>query len=220
MKKSFLVATLNFIFVQFCLAQILPAPILPKGWDRIYIRNVGSFDLPPTMEIQAGLYKKFNDDIYKIMEYDAPQLVAQPKGINEFGKEGLGQYARVMIQTNIASIGDFERLNMNVAQYSQAEISDLNVVYKQQIQESFTGTDVKIIEWYPMKLEKVNGLSCIHGSFIRQIKDNPLVMVHQYMFGNNDRLHTLTLSYRLSEIANWESDFVTILKSFRITNIR
>jgi hypothetical protein len=38
---------------------------LPTGWERIYIKNVGSFDLPPTMEVQKGKYKEFVDEIKK-----------------------------------------------------------------------------------------------------------------------------------------------------------
>jgi uncharacterized protein Usg len=90
----------------------------------------------------------------------------------------------------------------------------------QQTQQSFRGTGLKLVEWYPLKMEKINGMSCIHISYKRQLQDSPFVLVHTYIFHNNDRGHTFTLSYRLSEIEYWQSDFDAILKSFRITNIR
>jgi hypothetical protein len=192
----------------------------PNGWEKIYIKNVGSFDLPPTMEIQKGKYKEFIDEVKKIKGYDATQITAQQKGLNEFGKEGFEKYARVMVETTFGSAGDFEKLNFNIATYSQMDISELNSTYKQQIQQSFIGTGLKLIEWYPLKLEKVNGMSCIHISYKRQLQDKPFVLVHIYYFHNNDRMHSLTLSYRLSELDYWKSDYATILKSFRITNIR
>ena len=60
----------------------------PVGWERIYIKNIGYFDLPPTMEVQKGKYKEFIDELKQIKGYDATQLTAQQKGLNELGKEG------------------------------------------------------------------------------------------------------------------------------------
>jgi hypothetical protein len=220
MKKTSIILSVLLCAIQICIAQTLPLPSLQTGWERIYIKNVGRFDLPPTMEVQKGKYKEFVDEIKKIKGFDATQLTAQQKGLNEFGKEGFEKYARVMIETTFGSVGDFEKLNFNIATYTQSDISDLNTTYKQQIQQSFSGTGLKLIEWYPLKLEKINGMSCIHISYKRQLQDKPFVLVHIYYFHNNDRMHSLTLSYRLSEVDYWKSDYATILKSFRITNIR
>jgi hypothetical protein len=220
MKKLTSILTLLFCAVQLCFAQTLPPPTVPTGWERIYIKNVGSFDLPPTMEVQKGKYKEFVDEIKKIKGFDATQLTAQQKGLNEFSKEGFEKYARVMVETTFGSVGDFEKLNFNITQYTQADILDLSSTYKQQMQQSFLGTGLKLIEWYPLKIEKLNGMSCIHISYRRQLQDKPLVLVHMYIFHNNDRMHTFTLSYRLSEVDYWKSDYATILKSFRITNTR
>ena len=55
----------------------------PVGWERIYIKNIGYFDLPPTMEVQKGKYKEFIDELKQIKGYDATQLTAQQKGLNE-----------------------------------------------------------------------------------------------------------------------------------------
>lgn len=218
MKK---LAILFVVFMSsYCLAQTLPLPTLSTNWKRIYIKNVGSFDLPPTMEVQQGKYKEFVDEVKKIKGFDATQLTAQQKGLNEFGKEGFEKYARVMVETTFGSIGDFEKLNFNIATYTQTDINELNATYKQQMQQSFVGSGLKLIEWYPLKLEKINGMSCIHISYKRQLQDKPYVLVHIYYFHNNDRMHALTLSYRLSETDYWKSDYTTILKSFRITNIR
>jgi len=60
-----------------------------------------------------------------------------------------------MVETTFGSPGDFEKLNFNIAEYSQAEISELNSTYKQQFQQSFIGTGLKIVEWYPLKLEEL-----------------------------------------------------------------
>ncbi len=196
------------------------SPTTKVIWQRIYLKNVGYFDLPPTMEIQKGKYKEFADENRKIKGFDVPQIVAQQKGLNQFGKDSYEKYARVMLETTIGATGDFEKLNFNIETYTQSDIVQLNNTFKQQMQQSFRGTDLKLIEWYPLKVEKTNGMSCIHVSYKRQLQDKPYVLVHTYIFQNNDRKHTLTLSYRLLEAGYWKTDYSTILKSFRITNIK
>lgn len=218
-KRTFLLL-FSVLLIQPSFGQISSLPHLTTGWERIYVKNVGSFDLPPTMEVQKGKYKEFNDELRKIKGFDATQITAQQKGLNEFGKEGFEKYARIILETTFGATGDFENLNFNISEYTQADIAELNTIFKQQFQQSFYGTGLKLIEWYPLKLEKVNGMSCFHISYKRQLQDKPFVLVHIYYFHNNDRMHILTLSYRLSEADYWKADFATILKSFRITNIR
>jgi hypothetical protein len=218
MKKIFFILFAVNIASSLCCAQTFPLPTLPSGWERIYISNVGSFDLPSTMEIQAGKYKQAMNAYYKRMEYETPDLVAQQKKLNEYNKNAFEKYARVMIQTTIGKAGDYEKLNFNISAYGLSDITELNSTFKQQIKESFVGTGLVLVEWYPLKVEKVNGMSCIHISYTRRLQDNPLVLVHIFYFHNNDRMHTFTLSYRISEADYWKTDYATILKSFRITN--
>ena len=193
---------------------------LIKDWTRIYIKNLGNFDLPPSMEVQKGKYKEFIDEQRKIKGFDATQLTAQQKGLNKFQKKSFEKYARVIIETAFGTKGDFEKLNFNITSYTQADISELNLIYKQQIQQSFIGTGLKLIEWYPIKIKKINSMSCIHMSYKRQLQDKPFVLVNIYQFHNNDRMHTLILSYRVSESTEWKPTFENILKSYRITNIK
>jgi len=197
-----------------------PPLALKTGWNRIYIKDVGYFDLPPTMEVQKGKYKEFTDITRKIHGFDATPLTAQQKGLNELEKDGLERYARVMVESEIGRSGDYEKLNFNISEYTKADILELNTLFKHQIQQSISVFGIKLTEWHPLKVERINGMSCLHISYIRQLKQSPLVLVNMYHFYNNDRMHTLTLSYRLSESSYWQVDFAHILNSFRITNIR
>ncbi len=220
MKKIFVLLLFSIKLIQSSFGQATSPPPLLTGWKRIYIKNVGSFDLPPTMEIQNGKYKEFVDKQKKIEGFDASQLTAQQKGLNEFNKKGFEKYARVILETTFGSPGDYKKNNFNSTEFTQSEIAELNSFLKQRIKQDFVGSGLKLIEWYPLRVEKINGLSCIHASFVRQLQNKPYVLVHIYYFHNNDRLHNLTLSYRLSEADYWKADFAKILKSFRITNIR
>lgn len=220
MKKLILSCFFVFLLFEIGFPQRLTNSTLPNNWKRIYIKNVGNFDLPPTMEIQSGLYKEFSDESRKIRGYDAPTIIAQQKGLNDFGKEGFAKYSRVILETDIGTSGAYEKLNFDFSTIPQSEIAKLSNTYKEQYKQSFINTDFKIIEWFPLKIEKINGMSCIHICYKRQLSNNPLVIVNTYIFQNYDRMHTLTLSYRISETDYWKDDFALILKSFRITNIK
>ena len=211
-------------------AQVLTPPALKADWARVYIENVGSIDLPPTMEVQGGQYKEFSDDLLGSYGFKvSSQLIAQQKGLNEYkGPKGqyAGKYARVMVDTETGNYGDYDKLNFNIHEYKKSDIAELDKIYKQYIQQESVKASrsglgqMKLIEWYPLKFENINGMSCIHVSYTRQMNDNPLVLVHMYVFQNNDRVHNLTMSYRQSESDYWKNDFSHILNSFRITNIR
>lgn len=221
--KNKLILTLLSLLVCFVLKSQdlpLPAPILSAGWDRIYIKDVGYFDLPPTMEVQSGKYKEFVNQSKRVKGYDATELTAQQKGLNAFDESGFERYARVMLETNIGKLDDYEELDFDITDFDAEEITELSAVFKEEIINGFRGTGLKLIEWYPLKVEQINGMSCIHIAYKRQLKTNPFVLVNIYMFFNNDRTHTLTLSYREAESSYWKSDFNKILNSFRITNIR
>jgi hypothetical protein len=197
-----------------------PLPILKTGWSRVNIINVGSFDIPETMEVQKGKYKESMDATKRIKGYDVSQITIQQKGLNEYKKNSFERYARVIVKTDFGQKGEFEKINFNISQLTQTDIIQLNNTFKQNIKLGLESANLKLIEWSPIRIEKVNGMSCFHVIYKRQMQSKPIVLVHLFMFHNNDRLHTFTLSYRLSESDYWKNDFSTIIKSIRITNIR
>jgi hypothetical protein len=222
MKKSLFIVSvlLSISAISFAQSLPLPQPILKTGWTRVNIINVGFFDIPESMEVQKGKYKESMDATKRIKGYDVSQLTVQQKGLNDYKKNSFERYARVIVETDFGKKGEFERINFDISVLSQTDINQINNTFKQNIKLGLESANLKLIEWYPIKVEKVNGMSCIHVSYIRQLQDKPNVLVHMYMFQNNDRMHKFTLSYRLSESEYWKTNFATILKSIRITNIR
>lgn len=202
------------------LSQNQAAQSLLTGWERIYIRNVGFLDMPPNMEVQSGTYQEIMNSYYNRLEIDAPQLVFQQKGLNNNTSSSFQNYGRVLLETQIGSYGDFQPLSFNIATVTSTEISDLNWNFKQKTMSDLASIGHTLIEWYPLKVKKVNGMPCIHVSYKRQLGTNPVVLVNYYIFQNNDRMHSLTLSYRVSETALWKTNFDRILTSFRITNVK
>ena len=201
-------------------SQSQAAQPLLTGWERIFIRNVGFIDMPPNMEVQSGTYQEIMNSYYNRLEVDAPQLVFQQKGLNNNTSSSFQNYGRVLLETQIGSYGDFQPLSFNIATVTSSEISDLNWNFKQKTMSDLASIGHTLIEWYPLKVRKVNGMPCIHVSYKRQLGTNPVVLVNYYIFQNNDRMHSLTLSYRVSEMTLWKTNFDRILTSFRITNVK
>ncbi len=218
MKTLFLILVLFTAVNTFSQGQAAQA--LLTGWERIYIRNVGYIDMPPHMEVQAGTYQEIMNKYYNRLEVDAPQLVFQQKGLNSNTSSSFQTYGRVLVETQIGNYGDFQPLSFNIATVTAAEINELNLNFKQKTISDLASIGHSMIEWYPLKVKKVNGLPCMHVSYRRQLGTNPVVLVNYYIFQNNDRMHSLTLSYRVSESGIWKTDFDWILTSFRITNVK
>ena len=190
-----------------------------SSWERIYLKNVGHFDMPPTMEVLSGKYKVIVDEFKNIYGYDVNQLVIQQKGLNEFGQSASKKYARILFDIEIGNQGDLEKQNFNVNGITLSELTELGKTYKPSIEKSVEVTGSKLIEWFPVKAEKINSYSCLHISYKRQLNNRPQVMVNMYLFMNNDRQYILTMSYRINEEDYWKADLEKTLDSLVITNI-
>jgi uncharacterized protein Usg len=138
--------------------------------------------------------------------------------LNAYSSETFKHYVRVILETQVGKLGEFEKLNFNTSKITTAEINELNQFFKEKTTSDLNSIHQNIISWYPLKIEKINGMSCLHVSYQRRLNDNPIVLVNTYIFQNYDRIHSLTLSYRINETDIWKDDLDIILKSFRITN--
>ena len=213
MKKIIFALLSCVLFQNVGFTQKSP-PILEKDWKRIGIKDVGSFDLPPTMEIQKGKYKEDIDLLKGATTYITSNLeVISKKPI----KTEKGKHASVVIESTITSPGDYSQLNSSFNNISQKGIDDLNKITKESLSKN---SEAKIIEYYPLKIKQINGMYCMNYSYIRQVKNKPKEFVSVYCFHNNDRMHQINLYYDLSEANYWKTDFSKIIDSFRITNIR
>ena len=197
----------------------LPNEILKNGWDRIVFKNTGNIDIPPTLELQAGEYKKFVDSLRKTINIEATDLVFQQKELNTMSKEGFKKYARVMIDIIDGQNNEYEKINAPLSVYTAEFMKEFETAFKEQFIKESEKMNIKLTEWFPAKGEIVNGMNCLHVCYKRQLLDNPIVVVNLYMFPNYNQLIKLTLSHRIIEEDFWREDFKTVLKSFRITNI-
>ena len=194
-------------------------------FENYRIIEVGSISIPNNMEIQSGNYKKLSETYQKAMskkfgyEISDNRIVFQQKGLNNSEKQGLASYVRVILETEIGNFGDFDKLTNKLTATPQ-EISDISKECKSQIQQSFAGAGLKLITWNGISIVTINGRTALKISYLRQLNDKPYVVVDMYRFQNNDRLHSLTLSYRQLDEATWKPLLTKIANSFTITNVR
>lgn len=220
MKKILKAVLLILLFSVVCYSQTLTEVI-----QNYRLLNVGYISIPSNMEIQSGNYKKLLDSIQtgqsKPFSYEVSsnKVIFQQRGLNDLDKSSFGSYARVILETTINNIGDYEKITTKYTA-TQTELAELSKNLKLQVQQGFSGTQLKLISWYGVSIVTINGRTALKISYLRQLGDNPYVVVNNYRFQNNDRLHSLTLSYRQSDESNWKPLFTNILNSFTITNVR
>ncbi|NBL00337.1 MAG: hypothetical protein EOM50_20500 [Erysipelotrichia bacterium] len=196
------------------------------NWQTIVIPNICTFEIPNTMEIQAGTYKKISDKLAKeVLEINLNEssVVAQQKGLNEFGKEGFKNYSRIIVETEYGKLGDYEKINTRIVA-SKKELQVLDVTIKNDFLTEAEkmiskGMNMKLLSWKPVKIETINGISMIKSQYTRTMDDKPEVMVMIFLIQNNDRLHKVTISYRISEEKLWKNDLEKVIYSFKFNPI-
>ena len=224
---NYVIITLSLLF---SITSISQTNNLEDGWIRVFVDEVGSFDIPPSMEIQDGVAKEINSEFERVLKLPSTNIVIQQKELNkdmdnvfsgdfdsENGAKGKGfeRYARVMLSTmlNETSI----KLFCESSPFNKSDLILGNTELKNQFSANIT-----IVEWFPIEFVKINEMCGLHISYIRKsfngIKAN--VKVDEYQFFNNDRIHQLILSYRVNEENIWKKDLKKILNSFTITNVR
>ena len=184
---------------------------LQTGWERVSIPEVGYIDIPPSLELQ---------DIKKNPMLSLPNqnaLFIQQKGLNDFKQSSFGTYVRVIIETEISGDNEYEKLDTKYY-VSKKELEELDDILKPQFENPYT----TIIDWFPISTIDINNIRAllIHYTRVGHSKDKYPVDVKMYKFQNYDRLHTVTVSYRIRDKYKWNSVLEDVLKSFTITNVK
>ena len=180
------------------------------------LNGLGSVLIPDSMELQAGAYKKLSDGASKELGYDVSgEVIFQQKGLNDFNFKQNKTYARVMFATERGSRGSYPKLTAKI-RLTARELKALDDATKEGLIESIKGIGIKIVRWDGVSVVSVNGQSAIKTAYLRQLNDNPSVYVEMYTFNNNDRMHRLTISYRLEDANIWKDALEKAKNSFKI----
>ena len=177
------------------------------------IDEVGSISVTDDLELQGGNYKEMVDSYLnsRHINFDS-RVVFQPKGLNALDKE-VNSYCRIIIET---LYGDYEPLYSKIPQVSVNELRGLSASMKQSLIEGFAGTSLQLINFFGSTIVKINNQVAIKTYYTRRLGDNAPVRVDVYHFQNRDRMHSLTLSYRIEDAALWKEKLSHSLNSFKI----
>ena len=193
-------------------------------WKTINIKDLGQIKMPPSLEIQSGTYvdfikssaAKLGIDVSQL-DLSSDELIFQQKLLNENNPLAYKTYVRVMISTEINKQKKYgsskEKYNL-----SQKDLSEYNSFLRDETKKKFSSanTNTKLIKWNGTKEIALNGMYCISFSYERQLEDKPIVTVTTYNFQNKDRLHFVTISYRVSEADQWKETLDLMLSTFKI----
>ena len=193
----------------------LSLPPIPNGYTKYKIENVGSIYISNDMELQDGFYAKIvNTQMEKY--YHIPtenRIVFQQKGLNEFSKDSYSSYCRIIIETEY---GDFSPLTPHL-NISVEELRETSKYIEKELRKSMKGTQLKLINYLGTGFININRQSGLKTSYTRQLNNNPPVKVDTYIFQNKDRIHRITLSYRIEEAIQWKDKLQQSIQSLKLT---
>jgi len=209
------VALLIFVLCQPTLAQ-------NQTWHTVQIPGICTYQIPPSVEIQKGTYKEYSDKITGLIlkiEASPDRVIAQPKGINAFDPQALAHYCRIIVETDRGRRGEYESLGSPLA-VSAGQLREFDSTFKQQMQQAAImstakGMKMELLSWQSSKVVRVNGVDALKTTYTRSVNDGPPAIVNVYFIQNNDCMHRITISYRLSEKNIWEEDFDKVIYTFR-----
>lgn len=196
-----------------------------KSYNVFVLKDVGYISIPASMELQSGAYKKVVADGLKTLgrKYhffvSDDRVVFQQEGLNTLSEKGFSLYARVIIETEFGYFDDYPKQTDDFSLTPSAS-TRINSSLRQQVSEGLKGTGLYIVEWKGVSTVKVNNSVALKIAFVRRLNDNPNVYVEQYQFYNNDRMHSVTLSYRQQDSLVWKPLFAKTISSFHLTNIK
>lgn len=204
------------IFFFICLAIILQACSLlqPKpygntkepvkvydNWQKIIVPNIGTFAIPPTLEIESEEHKKKreNNPAYS-MPTNLSYIEAGNKGYSDMESWTPTKFARVYLLTVPASKeGKPLTLRTSIVDGVNINLKDFDSV-------RFGNEDVN--KKWPSKVLHVSGIDCIYSHYVKKqpALNMQLVETHEYAFYNNSKMHLLTIQYLEEDDAYWQSE--------------
>ena len=107
---------------------------------------------------------------------------------------------------------------------SEEELAELQNEWTNQLRQEYAKLkskglgDQKIIGSGSCEIVEVNGMFPLVWTYKRQLNDNPVVLVKQYVFCNYNKEHYLSFSYRVMDEEKCRDIYEKILYSFRLQN--
>lgn len=190
------------------------------GWTQVEIPGLVSIDIPPTIELQKGVYKTFKETVAKItldLDLRSQALTFQQSGLNEFEDGSTRRYARIILKNFYNEDVDYRLTEKEITPevLSNIENDEYKNIKKGFEQANRVGVPAKLIKWYPIMVVSLSGMTGYRVAYLRQQREYPPVYVEEYKIGNGHYLHSIVFSYRQSEEAFWKDDYEGIKNRIR-----
>lgn len=188
-----------------------------EGWQDVDIPGRFSFQIPPTMELQSELNKEFQDSLIGPLLSDA--IMVQQKGLNERESKAFDTFARIIIYPDAQSEVPGLKLGSNLRTFfTQKDLDALSNILRKEFEISAPqnplGDVIKIVSWGGTNIADVNNYTCLLTTFMRTVNDNPPAKVYAYTIYNSEKIHTITVSYRITDSDKWEGDLEKVINTF------
>ena len=72
----------------------------------------------------------------------------------------------------------------------------------------------------PLKIVQINGVTMIRVRYTRSVNNKPEAMVNMYIVQNSDKMHRITISYRMSDSNLWKKDLDKVIYTFKFKDKR
>lgn len=195
------------------------------SWETVSVPGICTFQIPPTMELQAGTCREFMDKfrnrVHQVTASDN-HVVAQPKGMNDRDPDARGKYARIIVITQSESYGTYGVLGDPLT-LSNEELNKIDGAIKEYVGQEATQAaksglppmTMRLLSWGGTRVVRINNLDCLLTEYSRSLNNAPPVSVRRYTFMNNDRMHLITVSYRTKEADMWADDLDKFIKTIK-----
>ena len=187
-----------------------------NNWQKIIIPDVGTFALPPTLE----LGKNTNE------------ATPNSAGISyiEAGTKGymttveLTKYTKVSLATFPLSKAEGGALTLlTPLNVTNVDLKGFDEGAQKALQENYAKYGELNYRWWPSKIIHVNGVDCVYTHFVRSIPSLKTLPVeeHWYTFFNRGKMHVLKVAYWERDANYWtkgENNLINIVQTLNLIN--
>lgn len=186
-------------------AEQASAPL--HTYKKYDIKNLGTLEVSDRMELQGGAFlalsKSYASTTGVNVVNDDDAIFQQP-GVNDFLPHGKDTYVRLMLRTVVGERAEYATLN-DPLNLTQEQIGSMDRERRAVVENDMRkmGMGMTLEKWDGLRISTINGYKALHFGYIRRLGTKPPVRVEEYMVQNMDRVHYITVSYRIEDRDIW-----------------
>ncbi|MCB0782290.1 MAG: hypothetical protein KDC03_22610, partial [Flavobacteriales bacterium] len=185
----------------------LPSSQAGTGYTSYRIKGLGTIQVSDAMELQGGRFQELTrryEAASGTKMLEEGDVIFQQPGVNDGLPSSRSTYVRLMLRTDVSERGDYDALDAPITM-SQADLNELNTWRRQSLEAEYRSmaNGMRLLGWDGLKVGRVGRYRALHFGYMRQLGSNPKVRVEEYLVPNGDRIHYITISYRVEDSGLW-----------------